>query len=158
MKCGYWRLKCKSKSASKNAGPADALAQPLPLLPILPNDKLLIFAEFKDVGALFIAKLLAMLPPPELLLPVRYIGGTGISYDRTLRFELCIFTASDSDVKSGGKCVNRDSRVIFNEHNLNQIKLENKIHMFIAWIPDDLYHSRNTICLSMINGNFVWKT
>lgn len=79
------------------------------------------------------AKLFAMLPPPELLLPVRKIGGTGISWERSVRFELCILTASDNDVKSGGKCVNKVSRVIFNEHNLeNSEKNQNEI--YIKWL------------------------
>lgn len=102
------------------------------------NDELLIFEEFNDVGALLMAKLFAMLPPPELLLPVRKIGGTGISWERSVLFELCILTASDSDVKSGGKCVNKVSRVIFNEHNLDtseeKMQRNQKRHFYIKLV------------------------
>lgn len=48
--------------------------------------------------------------------------GTMISCDRKVRFELCILTANESDVRSGGRVVNRDSRVIVKEHNLQRSK------------------------------------
>lgn len=35
-----------------------------------------------------------------------------------MRFELCIFTANDNDVRSGGNGIISVSRVIDNEHNL----------------------------------------
>jgi hypothetical protein len=47
-------------------------------------------------------------------------NGTGISCDLSVRFELCIFTANDNDVRSGGNVVNKDKRVIFSEHNLEK--------------------------------------
>lgn len=44
--------------------------------------------------------------------------GTIISCDRKVRFELCILTANESDVISGGRVARRVSRVIVKEHNL----------------------------------------
>ena len=46
--------------------------------------------------------------------------GTGISCDRKVRLELCILTASDSDVRSGGSGDNNESLVIVREHNLKR--------------------------------------
>lgn len=46
--------------------------------------------------------------------------GTVISCDRSVRFELCILTANESDVMSGGRVVKSDSRVIVKEHNLKK--------------------------------------
>lgn len=44
--------------------------------------------------------------------------GTGISCERSVLLELCIFTASDSDVRSGGSGVSNERRVIVREHSL----------------------------------------
>lgn len=44
--------------------------------------------------------------------------GTGISCDRSVRFELCILTASESDERSAGRAVSSDNRVIVKEHSL----------------------------------------
>lgn len=85
--------------------------------PILPNDALFVLDIANDDGALHVP-LLFDIPPTALLLPVRNICGTGISCDRNVRFELCIFTANDSDVRSGGNGVNNVRRDIVNEHNL----------------------------------------
>lgn len=41
-----------------------------------------------------------------------------ISCERKVRFELCILTANESDVISGGRVASKDSRVIVKEHNL----------------------------------------
>lgn len=69
---------------------------------------------------------------PPVVMDVGMVGcGTGISWERNVRFELCILTASDSDAKSGGSGVNSDKRVIVNEHNLKEKKVELKI---IHWI------------------------
>lgn len=46
--------------------------------------------------------------------------GTGISWERSVRFELCILTASESDVRSAGRAVSSDKRVIVSEHNLER--------------------------------------
>lgn len=48
--------------------------------------------------------------------------GTGISCERSVRFELCIFTASESDEMSAGRAVSNDSRVIVKEHSLEKRK------------------------------------
>lgn len=46
--------------------------------------------------------------------------GTGISCERSVRFELCILTASESVERSAGKAVSSDSRVIVREHSLER--------------------------------------
>lgn len=46
--------------------------------------------------------------------------GTGISWERSVRLELCILTASESDVRSAGRAVSSDRRVIVSEHNLER--------------------------------------
>lgn len=43
-----------------------------------------------------------------------------------MRFELCIFTANDNDVRSGGNGIISVSRVIDNEHNLQKKEKEMK--------------------------------
>lgn len=72
--------------------------------------------------------LLSCMPPPI------YDGivncGTGISCERSVLFELCILTASDSDERSAGRAVSSDSRVIVSEHNLKRIFM---IKIFVKW-------------------------
>jgi hypothetical protein len=46
--------------------------------------------------------------------------GKGISCERSVLFELCIFTAKDNDVRSAGRVVNKDNLVIVREHNLKR--------------------------------------
>lgn len=108
IKCGYCKLKCKSKSVSKNG---DAAFPP----PILPNDVLFVLHAANDGGALPLE-----LPIPKLLLPVRNVCGTGISSDLNVRLELCIFTANDNDVISDGNGVISVSFVIESEHSLQE--------------------------------------
>lgn len=43
---------------------------------------------------------------------------TGISWERRIRFELCIFTASDTEDRSMGNGLSTVNRVRVNEHNL----------------------------------------
>lgn len=105
IKCGYCKSKCKSRSVSKNGDE---------LPPMLPNDVLFKLHAANDGGALPVV----LLPNPTLLLPVRSVCGTGISWDLNVRFELCIFTANDNDVRSGGNGIMSVSRVIDSEHNL----------------------------------------
>lgn len=59
-------------------------------------------------------------PPPPIaaLCGANKECGTEISCDRNVRFELCILTASDSDVKSDGNGASNVSRVIVSEHSL----------------------------------------
>lgn len=45
---------------------------------------------------------------------------TGISWERRIRFELCILTASETDDRSPGNGLSTVSRVMTNEHNLEQ--------------------------------------
>lgn len=45
-------------------------------------------------------------------------NGTGISWERSVRLELCILTANERDDKSAGNGVSSDRRVMVNEHNL----------------------------------------
>lgn len=173
IKCGYWRLKCKSKSVSSNADcgvpqpavpqppvlpapppppPASADAPPL-ALPNGPNAPQLLVDEIvarpaviwllcdceapaqapppqpeaaavdcdcAAVVALFAAE------PPQLaddvcgvqVWPTSAHCGTGISCERNVRFELCIFTASDSDVRSAGNGVSNDRREMVSEQSL----------------------------------------
>lgn len=68
---------------------------------------------------------LTVVPIPTLLLLVRNGCGTGISCERNVRLELCIFTANDNDVKSGGNGIISVRRVIDNEHNLEAKKKQN---------------------------------
>lgn len=55
-----------------------------------------------------------------LLLPKPVLSdwGTGISCERSVRLELCILTARESDVRSGGSGVSSERRVIVREHSL----------------------------------------
>lgn len=105
IKCGYCKLKCKSKSVSKNG---DVVAPPR-------LDVLFKLHAANDGGPLP-----ALLLIPTLLLPVRSDCGTGISCDLNVRLELCILTANDNDVRSGGNGIMSDSLVIDNEHNLRK--------------------------------------
>lgn len=105
MKCGYCKLKCKSKSVSKNG---DIVAPPR-------LDVLFKLYAANDGGPLPVLLLM-----PTLLLPVRSDCGTGISCDLNVRLELCILTANDNDVRSGGSGIMSDSLVIDNEHNLRK--------------------------------------
>lgn len=93
MKCGYCRLKCKSKSVSSNGG--------------LVNE------------------------PPPMALGDNIDCGTGISCDLNIRLELCILTANESDVNSGGSGVRSVKRVIVSEHNLKCKKKTQSISCFI---------------------------
>lgn len=61
-------------------------------------------------------------PSLELATEVSALPLMGISWLRSVRFELCIFTASDSDVVSPGSGVNIDSRVIVNEQSLQGLR------------------------------------
>lgn len=106
-KCGYCKLKWRSKSVSKNGG--------LRSSPAIPFDWCRTCCCCPRIPAL--------LPPPP---PGVIICGTGISCERKVRFELCILTANESDVKSGGNGVINDNRVIFKEHNLEGDKRESK--------------------------------
>lgn len=51
---------------------------------------------------------------------------TGISWERRIRFELCIFTATETDDRSPGKGVSTVNRVMINEHNLGEGGIEEK--------------------------------
>lgn len=102
IKCGYCKLKCKSNSVSKSA-------VPLPP-PRLPYDVLLVPAPGVYV------------PPPTANID----WPTEISCERNVRFELCIFTANDSDDKSDGNGASNDKRVIVSEHNLWKMKRDKK--------------------------------
>lgn len=44
--------------------------------------------------------------------------GTGISCERSVRFELCILTASESVERSAGRAVSSDNLVIVSEQSL----------------------------------------
>lgn len=64
----------------------------------------------------------------------------GISWLRSVRFELCIFTARESDVVSPGSGVNIDSRVIVNEQSLQRLSrdIEISIYCLIIFFMLDL--------------------
>lgn len=69
--------------------------------------------------------LLELPPPPPLIAaaaddPPNWT--TGISWERRIRFELCIFTATETDDRSPGKGVSTVNRVMINEHNLGEEK------------------------------------
>lgn len=54
----------------------------------------------------------------------------GISWLRSVRFELCIFTARESDVVSPGSGVSIDSRVIVNEQSLQRLSRDIEISIY----------------------------
>lgn len=138
IKCGYCKLKCKSRSVSKND---DALP------PMLPNDVLFKLHAANDGGALPV-----VLPNPTLLLPVRNVCGTGISWDLNVRLELCIFTANDNDVRSGGNGIISVSLVIDTEHNLQKRREKKKkdIELTVIWIWIRLEYD-SAICQVFMN-------
>lgn len=59
----------------------------------------------------------AVVPMPLLLL-VLLLGTTGISWERRIRFELCILTATETEERSPGNGLSTVSRVMINEHSL----------------------------------------
>lgn len=107
IKCGYCKLKCKSNSTSKHGDVMDA------------DDALYGI----DVGALGKDTELPIPVAVPLILPGKLNWGTGISCDRSVRFELCILTANDNDVRSDGNGVKIVKRVTVNEHNLKWINI-----------------------------------
>lgn len=71
-----------------------------------------------------------MEPSLELATEVSALPLMGISWLRSVRFELCIFTARESDVVSPGSGVNIDSRVIVNEQSLQRLSRDIEISIY----------------------------
>lgn len=121
IKCGYCRLKCKSSSVSVSGVPIPAFPT-FPGVPINPEPPI----------TLAIGELPCMDPISlelELADVVNALPLMGISWLRNVLFELCIFTASDSDVVSPGSGVSMDSRVIVNEQSLQRSIEGNKYNI-----------------------------
>lgn len=155
-KCGYCRLKCKSKSVSRSgvvllppeAIPLNPTTTPPPLppptpafipMPPVPNGifaAVLVVEEVVPVAdcdavtlvlltwpgwallVVVVVKLMGVPVEETHAVAVRADSGTGISWERSVRLELCILTASDSEDKSAGSGVSSDRRVIVSEHSL----------------------------------------
>lgn len=132
MKCGYCKLKCKSKSV--------VIKGVLWFVVVLPP-LLISIAVLRLLQPVCMEELLRPAPLTEGLPPLCRFGynddsiaelgllticcwccccccGIGISWERRMRFELCIFTANDKDVMSLGSAVWIANFVIVNEHNL----------------------------------------
>lgn len=114
IKCGYCRLKCKSNSVSVSG---IAFVVPIPALPTFPGVPI----SPEPPITLASGELPCMEPSLELATEVSALPLMGISWLRSVRFELCIFTARESDVVSPGSGVNIDSRVIVNEQSLQRL-------------------------------------
>lgn len=85
-------------------------------------------------------------------------NGTGISWERSVRLELCILTANERDDKSAGNGVSSDRRVMVNEHNLangmSQITIKHE-HYAKAYTVDIWSIGTCTICYTRIQTTYV---